>query len=106
EKLFFRREAHNDFILASIGEELGFVGIVFLVALFAIVIFRGLRAAFRARDAFGAYLAFGITAMFGVQALVNMGVVLGSLPTKGLTLPLVSYGGPSPAVTVVMARVL
>jgi len=58
-----------------------------------VLVWRGLRAAYRARDVFGCYLAFGITAMFGLQALVNMGVVLGSLPTKGLPLPFISYGG-------------
>ena len=67
---------------------------------------RGLRAAFRARDVFGCYLAFGITAMFGLQALVNIGVVLGSLPTKGLPLPFISYGGTSLVVSLFMAGVL
>ena len=66
----------------------------------------GLRAAFRARDVFGCYLAFGITAMFGLQALVNIGVVLGSLPTKGLPLPFISYGGTSLVVSLFMAGVL
>ena len=70
------------------------------------LVWRGLRAAFRARDLFGCYLAFGITAMFGLQALVNIGVVLGSLPTKGLPLPFISYGGTSLVVSLFMAGVL
>ncbi|HJZ86717.1 MAG TPA: putative lipid II flippase FtsW [Polyangia bacterium] len=106
QKLFFLPEAHTDFILAILGEELGLIGITLVVVLFGILVWRGLRAAYRAREPFGAYLAFGITALFGVQALTNMGVVLGSLPTKGLTLPLVSYGGSSLATTMFMAGVL
>jgi cell division protein FtsW len=93
QKLFFLPEAHTDYIVAIIGEELGLVGLCALAALFAILIWRGARAALKARDAFGSYLAFGITAMFGLQAAVNIGVVLGALPTKGLPLPFVSFGG-------------
>ena len=89
----FLPEAHTDFILSIVGEELGLLGILFVIGLFGVLVWRGLRTAFRARDVFGAYLAFGITAMFGLQALVNIGVVLGSLPTKGLPLPFISYGG-------------
>jgi len=106
QKLFFLPEAHNDFILAIVGEELGLVGIAFVVIAFALLVWRGLRAAFRARDAFGCYLAFGITALFGLQALVNIGVVLGSLPTKGLPLPFISYGGTSLVVSLFMAGIL
>ena len=69
------------------------MGIVAVATLFAVLVWRGARAALRARDAFGCYLGFGITAMFGLQALVNLGVVLGALPTKGLPLPFVSFGG-------------
>src|SRR5262249_14912194 len=103
QKLFFLPEAHTDFILANIGEELGFIGICAVIILFGILCWRGFRAAYRAREPFGAFLAFGITATFGLQALVNMGVVMGSLPTKGLTLPFVSYGGSAPARTMFMA---
>ena len=71
------------------------LGVLTVIALFGVLVWRGYRAAFRARDVFGAYLAFGITTMFGLQALVNIGVVLGSLPTKGLPLPFISYGGTS-----------
>ena len=93
QKLFFLPEAHTDYIMAIVGEELGLVGIVCVALLFMLVIWRGARAALRARDAFGCYLGFGITTMFGLQALVNIGVVLGALPTMGLPLPFVSFGG-------------
>jgi hypothetical protein len=86
-KLFFLPEAHTDFILAIVGEELGLLGILFVVMGFGILVWRGLLAAVRARDVFGSYLAFGLTSLFGLQALVNMAVVMGLLPTKGLPLP-------------------
>ncbi len=106
QKLFFLPEAHTDFILSIVGEELGLVGILFVITAFALLLWRGLRTAWRARDPFGTYLAFGISAMFGLQALVNIGVVLGSLPTKGLPLPFISYGGSSLIVSLFMAGVL
>jgi cell division protein FtsW len=106
QKLFFLPEAHTDFILSIVGEELGLLGILFVVAAFTVLVWRGLRAAVRARDVFGAYLAFGISAMFGLQALVNIGVVLGSLPTKGLPLPFISYGGTSLVMSLFMSGVL
>ena len=106
QKLFFLPEAHTDFILSIIGEELGLCGVLCVVLGFSVLVWRGLRAAFRARDMFGCYLAFGITAMFGLQALVNIGVVLGSLPTKGLPLPFISYGGTSLVVSLFMAGIL
>ena len=106
QKLFFLPEAHTDFILSIIGEELGLLGILAVVTGFSLLVWRGLRAALRARDVFGAYLAFGITAMFGLQALVNIGVVLGSLPTKGLPLPFISYGGTSLVMSLYAAGVL
>ena len=95
QKLFFLPEAHTDFILSIVGEELGLVGVLAVITGFSVLVWRGLRTALRARDVFGTYLAFGITTMFGLQALVNIGVVLGSLPTKGLPLPFISYGGTS-----------
>jgi hypothetical protein len=73
---------------------------------FSVLVWRGLRTALRARDVFGTYLAFGITTMFGLQALVNIGVVLGSLPTKGLPLPFISYGGTSLVMSLFMGGVL
>jgi cell division protein FtsW len=106
QKLFFLPEAHTDFILSIVGEELGLCGILFVVGAFGVLVWRGYRTAFRARDVFGAYLAFGITTMFGLQALVNIGVVLGSLPTKGLPLPFISYGGTSLLMSLFAAGVL
>jgi cell division protein FtsW len=106
QKLFFLPEAHTDFILSIVGEELGLLGVCFVILAFALFVWRGLRAAVRARDPFGTYLAFGISALFGFQALVNIGVVLGSLPTKGLPLPFISYGGTSLVVSLFMAGVL
>jgi cell division protein FtsW len=106
QKLFFLPEAHTDFILAVVGEELGMVGMMAVLAGFALLAWRGLRASLRARDAYGSYLAFGITCLFGLQALVNMCVVLGLLPTKGLPLPFVSYGGTSLVMSLFMAGVL
>ena len=106
QKLFFLPEAHTDFILAIIGEELGLVGVSLLVGAFAVLVWRGIQAALRARDLFGSYLAFGITALFALQALANMGVVLGLLPTKGLALPFISYGGTSLVVSLFMAGVV
>jgi cell division protein FtsW len=98
QKLFYLPEAHTDFILAVIAEELGFVGIVLVLALFALVAGRCFAIGLRAMQAglpFGAYCAFGIGLWIGIQALVSIGVNLGVLPTKGLTLPLVSAGGSS-----------
>jgi cell division protein FtsW len=106
QKLFYLPEAHNDFILSSIGEELGFVGIASVLVLHVVVLWRGVRAALRARDAFGAYLAAGLVTMFALQTLVNAGVVLGALPAKGLTLPFVSYGGTSLVVSMFFAGIL
>jgi cell division protein FtsW len=94
-KLFYLPEAHTDFIAAVIAEEAGLCGLALLLALYAVFVWRGLRAAFNAADAFGCYLALGVTTLVGVQALVNLGVVTVLLPTKGLTLPFVSYGGSS-----------
>ena len=95
QKLFFLPEAHTDFIGAIVGEELGFVGVIFLLAAFSIVVWRGVRAAFRAPDDYGTYLAVGITMFLGLQAFTNFAVALGMLPTKGLVLPFISYGGSS-----------
>lgn len=106
QSLGYMPEGHNDFILAPIGEELGFIGVAVVLALFAILVWRGVRAALGARDTFGGYLAFGITAMFGSQALLNVGVVLGVVPNKGITLPLVSYGGTSLIITMFLVGLI
>jgi cell division protein FtsW len=95
QKLFYLPEAHTDFIYAVIGEEIGFIGSVLVIALFAIYGWRGLRAAFQAPDNFGRLLALGATALVITQALINFAVVLGMVPTKGIPLPFVSYGGSS-----------
>lgn len=99
-------EAHTDFVAAIIGEELGFIGILALCAAYLILVVRGVRAALRAPDDYGSYLAFGIATMFGVQALVNLAVALAILPTKGLTLPFVSFGGSSLLVNAAAAGLL
>jgi cell division protein FtsW len=94
-KLFYLPAAHTDFIAAVIAEEVGLVGMSLLLLLFAVLVWRGFRATALAPDPFGCYLALGLTTLMGSQALVNLSVVLGLLPTKGLTLPFVSYGGSS-----------
>ena len=106
QALGYMPEAHNDFILAPIGEELGFIGVAAVLVLFALLVWRGIRAALGARDVFGGYLAFGITLLFGVQLLFNVGVVLGVVPNKGITLPLVSYGGSSLVITMFLVGLL
>ncbi|MEZ4845405.1 MAG: FtsW/RodA/SpoVE family cell cycle protein [Bdellovibrionota bacterium] len=93
QKLMYLPEAHTDFIYSVIAEELGFFGCAAVIILFAILVFRGLSLAIRIRDTFGSTLALGITTLLGLQAFFNMAVVMGLLPTKGLTLPFVSYGG-------------
>ncbi|MFO0675541.1 MAG: putative lipid II flippase FtsW [Polyangiaceae bacterium] len=99
-------EAHTDFVAAIVGEELGFVGVLALCVAYLVLVARGVRAALRAPDDYGSYLAFGISTMFGVQALVNLAVALAVLPTKGLTLPFVSFGGSSLLVNALAAGVL
>jgi cell division protein FtsW len=94
-KLFYLPAAHTDFIAAVIAEEAGLLGMLLLLSLYAIVVWRGLRAALNASDPFGCYAALGVTTLIASQALVNLAVVLGLVPTKGLTLPFVSYGGSS-----------
>jgi cell division protein FtsW len=99
-------EAHNDFVAAIIGEELGFLGIALLCCVYLALVTRGVRAALRAPDDYGTYLAFGIAVMFGVQALWNLAVALAIVPTKGLTLPFVSFGGSSLIVCAAGAGIL
>jgi cell division protein FtsW len=106
QTLGYMPEAQNDFIMAPLGEELGWIGITLVLVLFALLVWRGIRAALGARDVFGGYLAFGITLLFGVQALFNVGVVLGIVPNKGITLPLVSYGGSSLVITMFLIGLL
>ncbi len=93
QKLFYLPAAHTDFIFSIIGEELGFLGALAVVALFGVFIWQGTRIIRNARDPFGYFLAVGIMVMLSIQVVVNIGVSIGALPTKGLPLPLISYGG-------------
>jgi cell division protein FtsW len=106
QKLFFLPEPHTDFIYAVIGEELGLLGATTVLICFCVIAWRGVRIALRAQDAFGSLLALGLTAMIAVQALVNISVVLGLLPTKGIPLPLVSSGGSSLMISLLAMGVL
>lgn len=94
-QVLYLPEAHTDFVAAIIGEELGFLGVLGLCVAYLVIVSRGIRVALTAKDAYGSYIAFGISVLFGVQALVNLAVAMSVLPTKGLTLPFVSYGGSS-----------
>ena len=105
-KLFFLPESHTDFILSVIGEEMGFVGVVIVLALFGILIVKGMKVSAAAPDGFGAILGAGLTLMIGLQALINCMVVLGLLPTKGLPLPYISYGGSSLLTSMIAAGIL
>jgi cell division protein FtsW len=94
-QVLYLPEAHTDFIAAIVGEELGFIGVLALCAVFLVIVARGVKTALSAKDDYGSYVAFGISMLFGIQALANMAVAMAVLPTKGLTLPFVSYGGSS-----------
>jgi cell division protein FtsW len=106
QKLFFLPEPHTDFIYSVIGEELGFIGTSLVLLVFAVLLWRGLRAALRAPDRFGYLLGMGLTLFLVVQGALNMGMVLGLLPTKGLPLPFISYGGSSLMVGLLSVGVL
>jgi cell division protein FtsW len=95
QKLFYLPEPHTDFIFSVIGEEFGFVGVALIVMLYGLIIWRGIAIARQTPDPFGALLSFGLTTTIALQVCINMGVTLGLLPTKGLTLPFLSYGGTS-----------
>lgn len=106
QKLYFLPDAHTDFIFAIIGEELGLLGVAVVVLLYAVIIWRALRASLAAPETFGTYLGLGLTAIIAFQAGVNMCVAMGLVPTKGLTLPFVSYGGTSLVVLMGAAGIL
>ncbi|HEU5181748.1 MAG TPA: putative lipid II flippase FtsW [Candidatus Polarisedimenticolia bacterium] len=106
QKLFFLPEPHTDFILSVIGEELGLIGTSAVLLLFALLLWRGCRAALRAPDRFGYLLGMGLTLFLVIQAALNMGMVLGMMPTKGLPLPFLSYGGSSLMVCLLSVGVL
>jgi cell division protein FtsW len=106
EKLFYLPDSHTDFIFAILAEELGFLGVITVLSLFAVLIIRGLIISLRAQDTFGAYLAMGLTALIGLQAAINLAVVSGLMPTKGLSLPFLSYGGSSLLVNMIAVGIL
>jgi cell division protein FtsW len=106
QKLFFLPEAHTDFAFAVIGEEFGFVGCITVLGLFAVLLWHGMVIARRAPDRFARYVAAGITTMILLQAVTNVAVVVGFLPTKGLPLPFVSYGGSSLLTTLISTGIL
>jgi cell division protein FtsW len=95
QKLFYLPEPHTDFIFSVVGEELGLIGVCGIIGIYTVIACVGFRLAMRSSDLFATYLAVGITVAIGIQVIVNIGVVLGLFPTKGLTLPFVSYGGSS-----------
>ncbi|MGD9161219.1 MAG: putative lipid II flippase FtsW [Desulfobacteraceae bacterium] len=95
QKLGYLPEPHTDFILSIMAEELGLIGVIVILILFSILIIRGIKISLDASDLYSSYLALGITILLGLQIVINMGVVMGLLPTKGLTLPFLSYGGSS-----------
>ena len=106
QKLFYLPEPHTDFIFAVIGEELGFWGVLFVLALYGIILWRGLRIAAGCQEMFGMLVAMGITMALALQVSINLGVTLGLLPTKGLTLPFLSYGGTSLVLNMVCIGIL
>ena len=106
QKLYFLPHPESDFVYAIVAEELGLIGALAVVALFGIVLWRGLRAGLRSPDPFGRYLAWGFSSMLVMQALVNISVALALLPTKGIPLPFLSYGGSSLVVTMIICGVL
>jgi len=106
QKLFYLPEPHTDFIFAILSEELGLIGAGAAIVLFALLIWRGLRVGLHAPDTFGSYLALGLTLMLATQTVVNLGVVMGALPTKGLPLPFVSFGGSALCMAMFSAGVL
>ncbi len=109
QKLFYLPEAHTDFVFAVLAEELGMVGAIAVIGLFALLVWRAMavgRRAELAKRPFAAYLCYGIALVIGAQAFINIAVSTGMLPTKGLTLPLLSYGGSSLVISAVMVGML
>jgi len=106
QKLFYLPEAHTDFVFSVIGEELGLLGALVVLALFGVIIMRGLRLTSRIEEPFDQYLAFGLTVLLGLQAFIHMGVVMGLMPTKGLVLPFISYGGSAMVINLMEAGIL
>ncbi|MGN0962847.1 MAG: FtsW/RodA/SpoVE family cell cycle protein [Clostridia bacterium] len=105
-KWYYLPEVHTDFIFALIGEELGLIGTIFTVFLFAVFVWRGIRIAIHGEDPFQSLLALGLTAMIGVQTLINVFVASGMMPVTGIALPFISYGGSSLVFTMMAVGVL
>jgi cell division protein FtsW len=106
QKLFYLPESHTDFIFSIIGEELGFIGAFAVVILFVLFIFAGMVIAYRAKDFFSQLLALGLVSLVGFEAVINIGVSIGALPTKGLSLPFISYGGTALLANLVIVGIL
>jgi len=106
QKLFYLPEAHTDFIFSIIGEELGLLGVAIVIFLFIIFVYLGTHIAYKARDLYGQLLAFGLVAMIALQVMVNVAAVTGTIPTKGLPLPFISYGGSSLVYSMVSVALL
>ncbi len=106
QKLFYLPAAHTDFIFSVIGEELGLLGVLFVIALFFVLMVRGVKIALKSPDLYGMYLAIGIVSLVSIQCLFNFGVVMGVLPTKGLPLPFISHGGTSLLVMMALMGIL
>jgi rod shape determining protein RodA len=99
-------EQHTDFIFTVVGEEFGFFGSAFVLALFALLLWRAIRIAYLSKDAFGTYLAAGVASMFAIQIFVNVGMVIGIMPITGIPLPFLSYGGTAMLVNFVAVGML
>ncbi len=93
QKCLYIPEPHTDFIFSIIGEELGLIGVIFIISLFLMFVWRGIKVAVTAKDMYGTILAIGTTAVIAVQAIINIAVVTGSMPVTGVPLPFISYGG-------------
>lgn len=106
QKLFYLPEAHTDFIFSVLGEELGLIGVLLIIVLFVMFFWRAVVIGLRSQDLFGKYLAFGIAVFVGVQSLLNFCVVMGLLPTKGMVLPFISYGGSALLIVMIAAGIL
>ncbi len=106
QKLFYLPEAHTDFVFSVIGEEIGLIGTLAVLLLFALIVLRGLRLTAKIEEPFEQYLAFGLTVLLGMQALIHMGVVMGIMPAKGLVLPFISYGGSALVINLMEAGIL
>ena len=106
QKTLYMPEPHNDFIFSIIGEEMGLIGCLIIIALFIVLIWRGVKVALEAKDTYGKLLAMGITSVIGVQAIINIAVITGSMPVTGVPLPFISYGGTSLLITMTSIGVL